>query len=218
MIRTGTRDREMGGITVRGSGLARRTPDQATVTVSVERQGVTAGDAQQSASARMRAILVAIRETGVTDEDVATSQVSLNPSWDYSGSTPRMTGYTASQGVTVRVRRLDDLGTVIDRAVGAGATNVSEVTLSVADPKAALDEARELAIRDAQRKAEAIAAVAGVTLGAPIQIIESVSAPGPRPMMRAKAEMALAADMPISVGTSELTAEVEMTFAILAGS
>lgn len=203
------------GITVRGTGRAQRTPDLATLSVSVDTQARTAGEAQSAASTRMRAVLTALREAGIADADIATQQIALNPAYDYSGSTPRMTGYAASQGLAIRVRRLDDLGRVIDTAVTAGATTVADVSLALTEPDAAMDEARDNAVADARRKAERLAAATGATLGAVIAITEGGRQDEPRPMLRAKMEMAAAADTPIAAGTTELTADVEVTWAIL---
>jgi uncharacterized protein YggE len=206
----------MNGITVRGRGSASRAPDMATMVLSVEAQAAQAGDAQASASRRMSAVLEALRDAGIADVDIATTQVSLGPSFDYSGNTPRLIGFTASQGITVRVRALGDLGPLIDRAIAAGASGVSEVSLGLSEPAAALDEAREAAVADALRQAQALASAAGVGLGAPIAITIADREPGPRPLMRMKAEMAMdASATPIAVGTSEVIVEVDVTFAIL---
>jgi uncharacterized protein YggE len=127
-----------------------------------------------------------------------------------------MTGYGASQRLSVRVRAVDELGRVIDRAIAAGATVVDEVSLELADPGAATAQARELAVADARSRAEALAAAAGVTLGKAVAIMEGPRAGEPRPFAKARAElMSVAADTPVAAGTTEVVVEVEVTFAIL---
>jgi uncharacterized protein len=203
------------GITVRGSGQVARTPDLARVTVGVEAAAATAGEAQAAASARIRAVLAALREAGVEDRDVASARISLEPAYDYSGPAPRMTGYGAHQSLAVRVRQLDELGAIIDRAIAAGATVVHDVTLDVAEPAVALAEARDLAMADARTKAGALARAAGVTLGKAVSIVEAPSGNLPLPMFKARLAAAPPSDTPIAAGTTELAAEVEVTFAIL---
>ena len=204
------------GITVRGTGQVTRTPDLARVSVGVETLAASAGEAQSVASGRMRAVLTALREAGVAAADLATARMTLEPAFDYSGPTPRRTGYAATQAVAVRVRDLDALGGVIDRAIAAGATTVHDVSLDVASPGQALAEARELAMADARARAETLARAAGVSLGRPLSIVEGPSSGEPRPMFRMAAmDMAGSPPTPIAAGTAELAVEVEVTFAIL---
>jgi uncharacterized protein YggE len=207
---------DMGGITVLGVGLAVRAPDLAQVTLGVEVTEAMAADAQARASERMTAVIDAVRGAGVAARDVATARISLGPSWDYAGASPRMTGYTATQTLAVRVRELGALGGVIDAAVRAGAATVEAVSLEVADSAAALAEARDAAMADAIARATALARAAGVSLGRAIAIREGVGGGGmPVPMFKA-ARMELAdAAPPIEAGETELRVELEVVFAIL---
>ncbi len=206
----------MHGITVRGVGRVGRTPDSATVVLGVETQAATAGEAQAVASTRMRAAIEALTSNGTAARDISTRQVSLSQMFDYSGDTPRPAGYQATQSLGVRVRDLARLGPVIDAAVGAGANQVSEVSLELADPAAARAEARDLAMADARRTAEALARAGGVRLGLPISIRESGrDTSPPHPMLRAKAEMAMSADTPIAAGETDFEVSVEVTWGIL---
>lgn len=207
---------EMGGITVQGAGLAVRAPDLGRVTLGVEVTEVGAADAQARASERMAAVIEAVRGAGVAARDIATARIALGAAWDYSGVAPRMTGYTATQTLAVRVRELGALGGVIDAAVRAGATTVESVSLEVADQAAALAEARDAAMADATAKATALARAAGVSLGRAVAIREGVSGGIPVPMFKAaRMEMAAAAP-PVEAGETELSVALEVTFAILA--
>ena len=75
---------------------------------------------------------------------------------------PRVTGYQASNMVTVKVRDVDGLGPVIDAVTKAGANRLYGVGLQVSDPQATLDTARKKAVADARAKAELFAGAAGV--------------------------------------------------------
>lgn len=206
----------MQGIRVRGVGRVGRTPDSATVVLGVETQAPTAGEAQAGASARMRAAIEALVANGIASRDISTRQVSLAQVFDYSGDTPRPAGYQATQSLGVRVRDLTRLGPVIDAAVGAGANQVSEVSLELADPASALAEARDLAMADARSTAEALARAGGVRLGLPVSIREGGrDVSPPHPMFRAKSEMAMSADTPIAAGETDIEVFVEVTWGIL---
>jgi uncharacterized protein YggE len=204
------------GITVRGIGQVTAVPDQARISIGVEAAAPTAGDAQAAASARTTAVLATLREAAIAERDIASQRIALSPTYDYSGDTPRMTGYSASQRLSVRTRELDALGRVIDRAITAGATVVDDISLEVADPGPAQAGARQLAMTDARARAEALAQAAGVTLGRAVNVVEGPRGAEPRPFAKARAElMAAAADTPIAAGSTDVVVEVEVTFAIL---
>lgn len=201
-------------VVVRGVGRVLRRPDQATLTVSVEVTAPTAGGAQGDTSTRMRGVLEALSARRLDPGDLSTQAISLEPTYDYREAGPRLTGYRATQAVLVRLRRIDELGPVIDAVVGVGATGIGSVSMDVADRAGAEAEARALAVTDARARAEVLARAGGVTLGEPLWIAESPPPEIPRPMMRMSAEAMGAADTPVSEGSTELVAEVEVGFAI----
>src|SRR5882762_5848628 len=123
---------------------------------------------------------------GVTSE-AKTSRLSLQP--QQSSRNPngpvQITGYRASNRVTLTLRDVTKIASAIDTLVGAGANEISGISFSVAQASKLLDDARSQAIADAQRKAEIYAKAANVTLGAPLSISEE-GAPGPVPMYARK--------------------------------
>ena len=144
-------------ISVRGIGRVRRAPDEAALSVSVERSALTAAEAQAGASERMRKVMSVLSGRGIDPSDLSTETISLEPTYDYRESGARLTGYRASQSFALRLRRLDELGPTIDAAVAAGASGISGVTLGIADSRSAEDEARGLAVADARHRAEILA-------------------------------------------------------------
>ena len=199
-------------ISVSGLGRASRPPDQARLSFSVEVTTSGAGDAQRGASEGMRAVLTALAES-VDAGDLATQAIALEPVYDYRESGARLTGYRATQTVAVRVRRLDELGALIDRAVGAGATGITGVELGLADPAAAESEARAMAVADARTRAQGLADAAGATLGEVLALEEGPVTSPPRPMMRMAAEQ-MTGGTPLAEGTTEVVVEVRATFAM----
>jgi uncharacterized protein YggE len=123
-------------------------------------------------------------------------------------------GYSASSSVHAIVRKLGKAGEVVDAAVSAGANQVAGPTLRVSDNRAQYREAADAAMDDARARAQALAAKAGVTLGAPIAIVDSGGGGGyPTPVydsVRAAAESAV----PIEAGVDEIAATLTVTFAI----
>lgn len=205
-------------IVVTGTGEARARPDVAVISAGVVVQSDTASAALAANSQAMEAVLQQLRDAGVAAEDVQTSNFSVTPLYErlpperQTDAPPRIVGYQVANQVTARVREIDRLGVVLDGLVRAGATNIDGPWFDIADPAQVLGEARDAAIADALARARRYAAAAGVQLGQIISIEEAGSfAPPPRPMMRAEA---MAADVPIAPGQTELSASVTVTFAL----
>jgi uncharacterized protein YggE len=199
------------GITVTGTGTARAVPNIADWSFGVQSDADTAAAALKAASNATRQILDALREAGVAQEDLRTEHVSLYPRTTDDGRA--VIGYTASSSVHATVRELGEAGAVVDAAVRAGANQVYGPSLRVSDSRAQYRAAAEAAIDDARARAEALAAKAGLTLGAPVAIVETGSSiPGPlydRAMAGAEA-----ASVPIEPGVNEITATLTVTFAV----
>ncbi|MEZ5102701.1 MAG: SIMPL domain-containing protein [Thermoleophilia bacterium] len=194
------------GITVTSSGQVEVVPDVARVTLGVDARADVAGDALAEASTRLTAVLDAVRALGVAGEDVQTQQASVQPVTAEDGS---ISGYVASNVVTITVRQLDRAGELIDGAVRAGANQVQSISLGLADDADARARALEAAIAGARAKAEGLAARAGVTLGELVDVTETSDGSGPAPL-----PIARAADVPVELGTVPVVASVAVTFAI----
>ena len=209
--------RQRGGtITVPGRGSVRVDPDVALIRLGVVVVRSTASHARAIAASTMEAVVDALIEGGVDRRDLRTTLVGLDAVRDYSGeSAPRITGYQLTNTLEATVRSVDRVGALIDAALEAGATSMDGLTFVLADPTAALADARRLAMADARRRAETLAAEAGVAVGRVVEIVEGGPLPPgpPRPL----AEMQLkAADVatPVEGGASDLDVSVTVSFDI----
>ena len=157
----------------------------------------------------MGKVLLALKGAGVDEKDYQTSRLSLQPQTSSSkpGGPFTITGYRASNRVTIRLHDITKVANVIDTLVGAGANDIGGINFMVSQASKLLDEAREKAIADARRKAEIYARAAGVTLGAPLSISEG-GAPGPILYRRMAAPMA-APGAPVAQGEETLSGRRE---------
>ena len=205
------------GITVVGTGTADVVPDVADWSFGVRSQGATASEALEANASAMKAVLDALKDAGISKDDLQTTEVSLYPETADDGRT--VTGYSASSTVTASVRDLGDAGKVVDAAVRAGANDVYGPNLHPSDTDAQYREAVDKAFDDARAHAEAIAAKAGVSLGAPLAIVEGGGyVPGPV-IAYDRATAAGAAEVaPIEPGTQTVSASLTVTFAIATGA
>jgi uncharacterized protein len=202
-------------ITVTGEGQVQAAPDLATVSLGVTTTGETAAVAMEANSAALTAVMERIKAAGIEDRDVQTSNLSLNPNWQQpDASQPaKITGYVASNQLTLRVRELAKLGGILDAAIGDGANTLNGISFGLDDPEPAMNKARVDAVQKAKARAELLVGAAGVKLGRIVSMSESGGYnPGPMPMYR-MAEAA-ADTVPVAAGEVGLTASVTITFEI----
>lgn len=205
----------MSRLTVTGTGEARVAPDMAQVQLGVTTQAAGAAEAMAQNAERQTAVIAALTGAGIEQADVQTSGLSLNPVMDYGeGRAPTVTGYQASNMVTVRVSDVPRLGEVLDAIVAAGANEINGISFTRDDSTATEDEAHRAAVADARHKADVLADAAGLTLG-PVLVLRDAPAPeGPRPMMMEARAAADAAGVPVVAGEVAMSATVEMQFAL----
>jgi uncharacterized protein YggE len=197
------------GITVVGTGTASTVPDVADWSFGVQADAGSAADALAAASASSRKIAAALREAGVERRDIQTEQVSVYPRMSSDGRS--VDGYTATASVGAVVRDIGAAGRVVDAAVQAGANQVYGPTLRSSDDRTPYRAAVAAAFDDARARAEAIAAKAGLALGAPVAIVEGGGSGGPVPL---DARLAAESDLAIEPGMQDVSATLTVTFAV----
>jgi uncharacterized protein len=202
------------GIVVVGEGRVTVAPDYAQIASGVSTRGKTVKEASDANSKTMAAIIKALLESGVTQNDVQTSRFSVQPVYvpPAPNTEPKLAGYSVSNQLRAKIRQIDKLGEILDRLIAAGATDVGNIAFLVSDPSKALDQAREAAIADARRKAEVYARAAGIRLGQ-VEWITEASGFGPVPL-RGQGASAARAAVPIATGDDTLEVTVTVGFTI----
>lgn len=203
-------------ITVSGLGTATGTPDTADVWMGVQAEATTANAALDRANESAAALLEVLRGAGIDEADIQTTNVALYPTYDNNGR--RITGYVASNDLSVTVRDLDRLGRVLDAATGLVGDDIriGGISLYVDDTEALESAARADAIADARRSADEYAAAAGVEVGQVISISEVTTpvVPITYGFDRAAAEGAAADEVPIAAGSQEYSLNVTVVYEI----
>lgn len=166
-------------------GETRVTPDRAIVQVTVDSRAESAASAGSQNREKQERVIDAVTAHGVAAPQIRTSGYVVNPEYaePERGRAPRVTGYRATNTIQVEVRSIDNIGKVIDAALGAGATNIGSVGLYASNTDAARREAVQLAVTKARGEAESAATAAGGTLG---KLVELTIDPGaiPRPLLQ----------------------------------
>lgn len=195
-------------------GKATRVPDVATLRAGVVTQSATAAAALQENAARMTRVVAALRKAGIAPRDIQTAQIALAPQYRYAeNEPPAITGYQASNQVSVRFRDIAKSGAILDALVAEGANQIQGPDLSVDAADQAMDEARSDAIARARARAELYARAAGLRVDRILTIAEGNAPSSPQPIMvQARLQSAAADSTPVAAGEQDITATVTVRF------
>ena len=200
---------------ISATGTVSRVPDLAIISAGVVTKSTTATGAITDNATRMERVRAALKRAGIADKDIQTSSINLNPDYRYENNqAPVLTGYQASNNVSVRFRDIRNTGKILDALVAEGANQINGPSLTIDKPESAYDEARLKAIAAGRARAELYAR----SLGMRVVRLLSVSEGGgnyPRPpmpmvMMAAKAERS--ADTSIDPGSQDLEITLSISF------
>ncbi|PTS88704.1 MULTISPECIES: SIMPL domain-containing protein [unclassified Caulobacter] len=196
-------------------GETQVAPDMATLSLGVQTDAPTAAEALKANGVRMTQVIAALRKAGIAERDIQTSGLSLNAQYTYEqNQPPKLSGYQASNQVTVIVRDLTRLGQAVDATVGAGANTLGGISFGLQNPQAAEDAARLAAVKALQAKADLYARATGYKVVRLVNLGEGGGynpAPQPIPMFAmAKREMADAT--PVAAGELKVRVDVSATY------
>ena len=196
-------------VTVNGEASIAVAPDMAVIRIGVTSQGKTAKAASEANSKEMTAVLSAIKADGIADRDIQTSRLALQPQYDPNRVGPaRLLGFQVTNQLTVQIHDIGKLPTFLDRAVEAGANEMSGIEFVVSQQSKFLDRVRGEAIADAHRKAELYAHAAGAKVGHVVSITDE-GAVQPAPQVKA---FRSGAAVPVAPGEQMLRATVSVTY------
>src|SRR5579862_1514629 len=152
------------GISVCGQGTAFVQPDQANLTAGVQATAGSAQAARSQAAQAMNAVLAAIKNAGVANQDIQTSYFAIEPVYSYNSNTTQITGYSATNAVAVTIHQVNSVGKIVDAVTQAGGDNVvvEVITFTSSNPAQGISQAVQNALADAHRQAQQAAHSAGV--------------------------------------------------------
>lgn len=200
-------------LTVSAVGTVSLEADYATLTLGVTTAGRAVTETASANAAAMEKVIAALTAAGVDKADMKTQHFQVNPITDYRyddmNEKQTITGFQVSNTIYVTIRKVDQVGAVVDAAMAAGANESYGLTFRSSKEQEAADEAMKLAVAEARRKASLLAAAAGQSLGDLVNIQESVGGYGVT--YRTK-ELAMDAANPILSGGLTVTCAVSMTY------
>lgn len=197
-------------MSVTATGKAESVPDLAIVSLGVVAQGDLPATVKNEANSKAQHTIAFIKQRGIADKDIQTSTFYLTPIYDYTNKQNKITGYKATQMLTVKVRNIDKsvaaLEKILDGAISNGANDLRGVTFTFDNDQELSKLARKQAIDNAIAKAREIAEDAGLTLGAVVNVVTSSSGNVMPVAYQASAMLARSPTANIELG-SQLVAE-----------
>lgn len=172
-------------ISVTGKGEKDVKPDVAVVTLGVVSQGRQLKDVQDKNSQKLNAVTDFVKSEGVAENDLKTTQYDIEPQYQYYSTPscyaapcppvrpPEITAYQIQSTLEIKVRDLKKVDEILAGVIENGANEIQSTVFKVDDADAVMAEARALAIKDAEEKAEKLAKDLGVHLGKIMNFNES---------------------------------------------
>ena len=201
-------------ISVSGEGKISVKPDQVVINFGIENIGKDATEVKKLNDETVAKVLKFIKEFGIQSSDFKTTDVSLNRNYDYE---KKKYNYRASQSVTIILKNLSRYDSLIMGLVDNGINSVSNVEFKTSKLEEYKSEARKLAMKEAQHKAEDYVSVLNQKIGKAITINDNTQTYFPQPMYRmAMADKEISGNSipkeTIAVGEIEVVATVSVSF------
>jgi uncharacterized protein YggE len=207
-------------IAVIGRGEVKVSPDRATIQISVQTRAVSAAAAASENATKQQSVLAALRTLGLQNDQLSTINYNVYPEQRYEqGKEPVIVAYNVTNTILADVRKLNQVGPVIDAALSHGANMITSLQFYASNTETARRSAIATAIEKARADAEAAARAAHGSLGSLLEInIGAYSPPPPRPMMMARVAGGVAQmdSTPINPGEETLSVEVSTRWRFIA--
>ncbi len=205
-------------LVVTGEGKVTVVPDIAKVNLGIQESGPSLKTVQNSVNTKSKVLTDELRKMGIADKDIKTTSYGVFPQYDYSGGTPRITGYQVSTNYEVTIRNFDIVNDVLVAGTQNGANIVGGINFEVNDDtkKQKLQEAREKAVNEAKEKAQGLARAAGISLGKIINVSENQAVPFPRPLAVPVpgVEMKTVPEPSVQPGETEISVSVSLSYQV----
>jgi len=156
-------------VTVMGQGRISYNPDLALINLGVQiDKAKQAEEALKQLNDKVNKIISAVFAEGIEAADISTQNYNLYPQYDYQNNISSVAGYNANQQLSIKVKDYDvnpeRLNRVIAAASKAGANQINSLSFDAANINDLKQQARVLALQDAQAKSGELMAAAGVKI------------------------------------------------------
>lgn len=200
---------------VTAEGKVSAKPDTAFVNAGIQATSSTVKGVQDQINEVINKISQVLKQDGIDAKDIQTTNYNINPVYDYLTGTQKITGYSASANLFIKVKNIDKINEVIDIAVKNGANQISGLNFDVDDKSKLEETARQIAVNKARKKADNAARIAGFRLGRIVNYNENFNGqPRPVPMLAGMAKTFESIDTKVEPGSADITISVTLSYEI----
>jgi hypothetical protein len=152
-------------INVSGSAEVKVAPDEIRLSVGVETRDQNLDVARQQNDERIAHALAFLKDAGVKDKDVQTDFISVVPDYDYNSSHVKPVAYIVRKSIEIRVTAITNFESIVTGLLTNGVNYIHGIDFRTSQLRKYRDQARELAVKAAKEKADAMASALGVKRG-----------------------------------------------------
>ena len=164
---------DVNSISVNSSERVTVVPDIAQVEYSVRTEAGDAAACQQKNTESVSQVIELLKSLNIDEASIQTSDYYMNPVYNYSGNTARVTGYEAVATLTVSDLPIDGLDEILSQSVSNGINTIRSITYQASKYDESYHQALTAAVESARQKAQALADAAGCQVGPVINIRET---------------------------------------------
>ena len=217
-------------LTVTGDAEIKVAPDRVVISVGVESRGPQLTAAKSRNDSAIAAILAVTVKEQVAAADVQTDFIEISPVYQSRDSAESRENYLVdyyrvNKTVAITLRDVTRFERLLTAILNAGANRVYGVDFQTSELRKYRDQARDMAVKAAMEKAQAMAAAAGLRVDKPESISAYNQGGGPS-YGRGRANMNMLQNVASAAGDSELggtiapgrisvNASVTLTFRLL---
>lgn len=206
---------------VSGVGKVSVTPDIAKVNLGIEENGVSLKQVQESVNKKSKNLVSKLKSLDIPEKDIKTTQYFVYPNYDYANGGQKIVGYRVSTSYEVTIRDFDKVNDVLVIGPEVGANIAGGVNFEINDEtkKEKLNDAREIAVKEAKEKAQGLAKASGITLGKIINISEDFGGSpirmyAPTSMDGGLAESKSITQPDIQAGETDISVNVSLSYEV----
>ncbi|MFD0869325.1 26 kDa periplasmic immunogenic protein precursor [Chlamydia abortus] len=198
-------------IEVLGEGALQAPPDQALIVLGAVSEGPVLQTVQSENAGRVTNIIQALQQLQIPQQKIQTSDYRIEAQYDYPEGQSVFRGYKVTHLLQISTGKVEQTGAIVDTAVAHGANIVTGIRFTLAHPERYSNEALSLAVRDARRKAAALARALGVSLAAVPGKVQELSR-SVEPLFYQAPMLAESAATPIQPGELTVRASVRVWY------
>ncbi|MTI68797.1 MAG: DUF541 domain-containing protein [Firmicutes bacterium] len=170
-------DKEVNTINVNGEATVKIKPDMAYLNVGIETENKDSKLAQNENKEKMEKIIKALKNEEINEDSIKTIKYNIHTLRKYNkeDGSNEITGYRVINEVQITIDKIEKIGTIIDKVSDKGANHIRNIRFGTNKREEYYIKALKKAVKNAEKKAKALAETVDVKIGDPYKINESSS-------------------------------------------